>query len=91
MSVSGCDGNETRAPLTGPRSCGAAVQALRTERGFDQPETWPAFVTARTRHQYVPFGTAVVIVARVFVVSRRVLRRPGMLELKPRSAAIWNS
>ena len=77
--------------LTGLRSAGAAVHALRTERGFDQAETPPVFVVARTRHQYVPFGTAVSIVARVFDVSKRVSRRPRMVELKPRSAAIWNS
>jgi len=33
----------------------------------------------------------VVIVARVFEVSKRLLRSPRTLELKPRSAAIWNS
>lgn len=78
-------------PLTGERRVGAAVHAFRTERGDDHGDTWPDLVAARTRHQYVPFGTAVVTVTRVFSVSMRVFRMPGMLELKPRSAAIWNS
>ena len=61
---------------------------MRSDRGAVHGETAPPAAMARTRHQYVPFGTAAVTVARVFVVSRRVVRRPRIVELKPRSAAI---
>ena len=57
----------------------------------DQGETEPAPVTARTRHQYEPFGTALTSVALVLRVKKRSKLEPSTGELKAGSAAIWNS
>ncbi len=90
MSVIGELGNVNGNPGFGESEAGNAVQDLLTERGVDHGDASPAFV-ARTRHQYVPFGTVFFSVARVFLVVKLPSPRPRTGELKFRSAASWNS
>jgi hypothetical protein len=66
-------------------------QLFVNERPGDQGDAVPVGPIARTRHQYVPFGAVWVSVARVFLVRKSSFPCPRTGELKPASAAIWNS
>src|SRR2546423_3777758 len=68
-----------------------APQFFVNDRELDQPDGVPFRLIARTRHQYVPFGAVSMTVARVFFVRKSSLPAPSTGELKPASAAIWNS
>jgi hypothetical protein len=57
------------APFAGAVSVGASPQFLSIDHAVDQPETAPEASTERTRHQYVPFGSVLSSVARVFSVK----------------------
>ena len=58
------------ASSSGEVSVGESDQSFSIERGADQGDVLPLASTACTRHQYVPFGTVVSGVARVFFVPR---------------------
>ena len=64
---------------------------MRKVRPFVHGETLPPFVTARTRHQYWPFGIASTSEALVFFVEKLSASLPSTGELKPASAAISKS
>ena len=81
----------TTAPLAGECNLGTVVHAFLTERDFDHPEMPPLFNTARTCHQYVPFGTVFLSVARVLRVAKSSYPDPRTGDAKAGSAAIWNS
>ena len=68
---------------SGEVSVGESDQSFSIERGADQGDVFPFASTACTRHQYVPFGTVVSGVARVFFVPRSEYTG----ELKSASAA----
>src|SRR5438876_2692054 len=68
-----------------------APQFFVNDRELDQPDGVPLRLIARTCHQYVPFGAVSTTVARVFFVRKSSLPAPSTGELKPESAAIWNS
>jgi hypothetical protein len=91
VSLNGVDGYLICAPPTGETSVVLEAQLFRIERPRDQAEGVPFLEIARTRHQYVPFGAVWVSVARVFFVRKSSLPLPSTGELKPASAAIWNS
>ena len=84
-------GNESPAPAVGACSEAAAVHACLKDCGVVHADTPPAFVTARTRQKYVPFGIVFLSVARVLRVTKWSSPAPITGELKPLSAATWNS
>jgi hypothetical protein len=77
--------------VPGDSEIGAAVQFLTSERGSVHGDVSPLFDDARTRHQYVPFGSVFLSVARVLRVEKLPSPRPRTGELKFRSAETWNS
>ncbi len=79
------------APFAG--SCRTVVAAHRfvIDRPCDHDDGVPSLASARTRHQYVPFGTASRSVARVFFVRKSSFPWPRTGELNLASAATWNS
>src|SRR2546421_7476051 len=79
------------APPAGEISVVVAPQRFLNECPLDQGDGVPVGPSARTRHQYVPFGAVLTTVARVFFVRKSSLPAPSTGELKPASAAIWNS
>src|SRR5437016_8428029 len=91
VSLSGVDGYVIVAPPTGETSVVVAPQFFLNERPVDHGDGVPARLIARTRHQYVPFGAVSTTVARVFFVRKSSLPAPSTGELKPESAATWNS
>src|SRR2546430_347909 len=79
------------APPAGEISVVVARQRFLNECPLDQGDGVPVGPSARTRHQYVPFGAVLTSVARVFFVRKSSLPAPSTGELKPGSAATWNS
>jgi hypothetical protein len=91
LSRKGSPGNVIVEPSTGAVRSGDAAQFFVKERADDQSETAPSEATARTCHQYVPFGTTLVRVPRVFFVKKWSYCDPRTGALNPASAAISNS
>jgi hypothetical protein len=84
-------GNVKGKPGAGESELGAAVQFFLNERGCVHAEVSPLLETARTRHQYVPFGSVFLTVARVLRVEKLPSPLPRTGELKFRSAESWKS
>ena len=79
------------ASLAGAVRVGAISQCFWNDRAADHGESEPSEATARTCHQYVPFGTALLIVAWAFLVKKWSKFEPSTGELNPESAEISNS
>src|SRR5262245_8146861 len=86
---SGCVGNDTDALSAGETSCGGERHAFVNVR-VTHGEIEPLLPTARIRHQYLPSGSVLLIVAIVLRVWK-CPRLPSSSELKPVSPASSNS